>query len=50
MDQLNKLKINESPGVDNIHPKAIAEITFEIVNFLTQFFKSITRSQQDACQ
>ena len=35
---LNNLKIDESPDIDNIHPRVLKEVKIEIKDFLTKLF------------
>ena len=36
--KLNNLKIDKSPGIDNIHPQVLKEVKIEIKDFLTKLF------------
>ena len=36
--KLNNLKIDKSPGIDNIHPLVLTEVKIEIRDFLTKLF------------
>ena len=36
--KLNNLKINQSSGINNLHPQVLEEIKLKIKNFLTKFF------------